>query len=376
MVHLVRVRHLFYPDLPKDYFFELCQRQAKLGYEVDLLTWNKDRKNPSTESMEGFTVRRETGVNLAFGSGVVDFPFMPRLGSLISSLEPEIVHAESHLFLSSAQAIRSAKEMKVASVVTVHGVAAQRGLVTNLAQDAYIRIIGRWVFSNASRVICLTESDATEIVKYGCAKEKISVVPNAVNLELFRPAQGVREDLVVWTGRFVPEKGLADLLKAARLVLEDFPRTKFVLVGFGPDRRRTEQLARVLGLGPEQVRFKGPATREEIAEILQRAALFAFPSMKEGLSVSILEAMGCAAPIVGYGIPSLKEVLTNGENALLAEPGNVSDFALKIKTLLADESLRTKLGESARNAALRRFSWRQVLQQLDVIYREVREVHS
>jgi glycosyltransferase involved in cell wall biosynthesis len=256
----------------------------------------------------------------------------------------------------------------IPGVVTVHGVTARRNAFVNLAQDAYIRTIGRRIFSGANRVICLTESDATEIAGYGCPRAKISVVPNGVDLELFKPSGRPKEDLVVWTGRFVPEKGLPDLLRAAKIISEEFRRVKFLLVGFGPGRSKIEQMARDVGLTPGIVEFRGPVTREEVAQILRQATVFAFPSRKEGLPMSILEAMASGKPIVSYRISAIERVITHGEDGLLVAPGDIKGLASAIKALLLDDNLRVRLGGKARSTALEKYSWDFVLHELDDIY--------
>ena len=372
-MHLVRVRHLFYPDLPKDYIFELSKKQAILGYDLDLVTWNKGKRHVATETIEGFKIRRVSGPNLAFGPGVTDYPFTPQLGKVISSLHPEVVHAESHLFLTTLFAIKAANEMRTPSIVTVHGVTARRSALLNLSQQAYITTIGRRVFSGASRVVCLSKSDAAEIVRYGCPKGKISMVPNGVDLEIFKPTGGPRDELVVWTGRMVPEKGLPDLLKAAKIVSVERNKVKFFLIGSGPEIKRLQGLARELRLTPQNLVFCGEVQRAEIAQILKKATIFAFPSLKEGLPVSLIEAMASGNPIVATRIPSIEQVITDGEDGLLVPPRDFKALASTIKSLLADAELRIRLGENARRTAVARYSMETVVKRLDEIYREVRE---
>ncbi|MGD1055580.1 MAG: glycosyltransferase family 4 protein, partial [Nitrososphaerales archaeon] len=289
-MHLVRIRHLFYPDMPRDYFFELCQRQVAFGYRVGLVTWNKSGNSLPSQSVEGFTIFRLPGPNVGF-SFLPEYPFLPSLPKVVSTLMPDIIHAESHLFLPTAQAIRTAARLKVPGIVTVHGLRVSRGPLVDLAEGLYLRTVARRVFETASRVICLTDVDARDTVEYGCPAGKISVIPNGVDSELFRPGDKPTEKLILWTGRFVPEKGLPILLRAAKTVAARVEGVKFLLVGFGPGRSEIERMARDMGLSPGIVEFEGPVTREEVAQILRRAMVFAFPSLQEGLPLSLLEAM-------------------------------------------------------------------------------------
>jgi len=361
---------LFYPDLPRDYFFELCQRQAASGHRVDLVTWNKSGRSLPVQSVDGFTILRVKGPNLGFVLGFTDFPLLPGLPKAVSTLKPDIVHAEAYYFLSTLQAIETAANLKCPGIVTVHGTTlARRGPLVDLAQNVYIRTVGRRIFARANRVICLTESDAHEVVGYGCPAGKISVVPNGIDSELFRPGVQSADNLVVWDGRFVLEKGLPDLLKAARIVASSIEGVRFLLIGYGPWRPKIEQMARNMRLTPGIVEFRGPVTREEVAQILRQATVFAFPSVKEGLPLSLLEAMSTGKPVVSTRIPSIEQIISHGDNGLLVTPGDFQELALAIGTLLTDHNMRKKLGDNARRTALTKYSWNLVLRRLDDIYK-------
>jgi hypothetical protein len=137
-MHIARIRHLFYPDMPRDYFYELSAQQVKMGHSVDVITWCK-RASASEERVDkNFTVHRLAGVNLDLGGLVQDYPFLPELPSRLEIIRPEIIHGESHLFLPSIQSIRKAIKLGLPSVVSIHGVLAERNLVINYAQPLEI----------------------------------------------------------------------------------------------------------------------------------------------------------------------------------------------------------------------------------------------
>jgi len=369
-MHIARVSHLFYPDIISDYLFEFSIRQISIGHNIDVLTWNKS-KRPSEENVaDGFTINRLPGYDFSLGGPITDYPCLPSLPDKIEKLKSEIMHAESHLFLTTVQAVRKAKELGIPSVVTVHGVMAKRNIAINLAQYAYLHTLGLWLFKNTDRVICLTEGDAQEIVRFGCPSEKIRVIPNAVDTNRFRPRKESPENLVMWVGRFEPEKGLSYLIEAARIVVKKLKNVGFMLVGYGPLKVKVMELARSSGLLNNAVRFAGPFERDQVANILGEASIFVLPSLKEGLPLSLLEAMACGKPVIGSDISGINSVITNWENGLLIPHGNHEALADAVLTLLSDENLRRRLGQSARQLMMEKYSWNMVIDKVEKVYNE------
>lgn len=369
-MHIARIRHLFYPDVPRDYFYELSARQVNVGHEVHVLTWSKNGKYSEEKVTEGFIVYRLPGLNFCIDGVIQEYPYLPGLPAEIEMLRPEIVHAESHLFLTTVQAVRKARSLGSPSVVTVHGVFADRGVAVNLAQYAYLRTLGLEVFRSADRVICLTSGDVKEIVRFGCPLEKIRLVPNAVDTERFKPCKEREDDLVVWVGRFVPEKGLEYLVEAAKIVADEFEDVRFLLVGYGPLKAKIMKLVYDRGLLGRFLRFTGALSRDEVAKVLGKAAVFVFSSLKEGLPLSVLEAMACGVPVVVSDIQGINEIISDQHNGFLVPPKKPEALANVVLTLLNDKNLRRRLGQNARQLMVERYSWDMVISKMEKVYNE------
>ena len=372
-MHIARISHLFYPDVIGDYLFEFSMRQVKLGHEVDVLTWNKSKRLPAEKIAEGFTIYRLQGFNLSIKGVITDYPYLPSLPQKIEKLNPEIIHAESHLFLTTIQAVKKARRLHIPSVVTVHGVMAKRGAAVNLTQQTYLHTFGLWLFRNVSRIVCLTKSDAQEIVRYGGSFGKIRVIPNAVDINRFRPRNKLQGNLVLWVGRFVPEKGLNYLIDAAKIVVKELKDAEFTLIGYGPLKASIIKLAHNYGLLSDAVRFIGPLNRCKVADILGKASIVVLPSLKEGLPRSLLEAMACSKPVIGSDIPGINDVVTHGQNGLLVPPKDPKALANAILTLLNDEGLRRRLGRNARRLMVKKYSWNMIADKIEKVYYEAIE---
>jgi len=372
-MHITRIRHLFYPDIQPDYFFELSMRQAEAGHEVDVLTWRKNESYSDKVVAGGFIIHRLHGLNFRIDGMIEEYPYLPRLPAKIEMLKSEIVHAESHLFLTTFQAISKAKRLGLPSVVTVHGVLAYRGVAVNSMQHIYLHTLGSEVFKRANRVICLTRSDAGEIIKLGCNPKKIRLVPNAIDTEHFKPSKQQEDNLITWVGRFVPEKGVKYLIEAARIVADEFRDVRFILVGYGPLKTKIMRLAYDRGLLNKFVFFPGALSRDEVAKVLGRSRIFVFPSLKEGLPVSVLEAMASGLSVVGSDIEGVKDIISDQYNGLLVPSRSPKALASAISTLLNDRGLGKKMGKNARQSMIEKYSWDIITSKIEKVYCEAIE---
>ena len=290
--------------------------------------------------------------------------------SNLENFHPEIVHGESHLFLPTVQAVRKAKKLGIPSVVTVHGVFAERDFAINFVQQAYLRSICQSIFKTTNRVICLTKENLIEIEKLGCASDKLVLVPNAVDTELFSPSNETEDGLIVWVGRFVPEKGLNFLIKAAKLVCKEKNNIKFLLIGYGPSRPMIIEMAKKYGLLGKFIQIVGPLMHEEIAKILGKATIFVFPSVREGMPLALLEAMSCGLPVVVSDFPGVNDVVTHEMNGLVVPSRNPLELSKAILYLLENKNARQKLGKNARDSIVQGHSWEKVTKTLDIVYND------
>lgn len=347
--------------------FDLSLFLAERGYVVEEICWSGSRSSRAVKVNKNLTRYYMGGFNFSLGNIIKDYPYLPCLSKTIEIVKPDVVHTQSQLFLPSLQAVRISNRLGLPCVVTVHGVIAKRSPAINFAQRLYLHTLALDLFRRVDKVICLTQSDAREIVKLGCHYSKIHIVPNAVDTERFRPCAKRETGLIVWVGRFVPEKGLTYLLGAARILAKSPHDFKFLLIGFGPLKTKIENLSNAYGLS-EFFEFAGSLRRTEIALILGKATMFVFPSLKEGMPISVLEAMACGLPIVGSDISGIKEVVTHGQNGFLVPPRDPKALANAILTLLEDDRLRRRLGSNARDLMTRKYSWDIIIDRLAEVY--------
>jgi glycosyltransferase involved in cell wall biosynthesis len=201
-----------------------------------------------------------------------------------------------------------------------------------------------------------------ELIAAGYARERIHYLPNGVSLpetndEAGRqrsrialaeadPALKIGPDtpLAVYTGRLHEMKGLEYLVRAWPRVLERVPRARLWLVGDGPDRSRLNELIGALGL-PGSVSLAGPF--DDVEDCLRAANLFVLPSLEEGMSIALLEAMAMALPVVATAIAANEVLITDEVCGRLVPKGDCVALARTIADLLTAPAAATRLAEEA-----------------------------
>ncbi len=345
---------------------------VRRGNQVILTVWCGDGGAGRTYETNGFRVHLLPGFNVVSGLGILNLknPYVSGIGRIYDAFSPDIIDCQSHLFVTTLESLREAKKRGLPSVITVRGVMAKRDLVVNSAQKLYLYTLASRAFKEATLVRCLTRSDAAEVARYGCPQEKIRVIPNFVDTEAFRPS-GEEGDHILWYGRFVEEKGVANLVEAGQSVIEKDPSASFILAGDGPLRDEVASMVAQRGLA-KSFSMPGKVDRAGLLPLLREASIVVLPSLKEGMPFSLLEAMSSGKAVVASDIPGINDVVVDGETALLVPPCDPRSLAGAMISLRRDPSFRERLGAAARRSVLERFSEGAVVGRVEALYKEAR----
>jgi glycosyltransferase involved in cell wall biosynthesis len=210
---------------------------------------------------------------------------------------------------------------------------------------------------------------ASKIVVIGNAVEPARFEVNKVARDAKRREIGFEKSLLVGTvGRLVVAKSYDFLLQIAKEVCEKRPDVRFVLVGEGPLREELVEMRDSLGL-TDKVVFLG--ARTDISELLAAMDLYVITSRREGLPVSLIEAMMAAKPIVSTSVGGIPEALSDNEDGILVEPRSVQSFAEAIVNLINDPEKMAALGQKAKGKAIARYSAHKVLETLEQAYTSI-----
>jgi glycosyltransferase involved in cell wall biosynthesis len=183
--------------------------------------------------------------------------------------------------------------------------------------------------------------------------DRITVIPNGVDLQRFRPRarpEGADGFTLGMVGRLDDVKDIGTVLKAmaALIARGEGAGLRLVLVGDGPRRAALEAEAEALGLR-ERVTFAG--SRSDVENGYGEFDLFLNASVYEGMCNTLLEAMACGLPLIASSVPGNREWLRSGANARFFVPGDDGDLANAIAALRADPAERRRMGERNRARA-------------------------
>jgi glycosyltransferase involved in cell wall biosynthesis/aminoglycoside phosphotransferase (APT) family kinase protein len=270
---------------------------------------------------------------------------VPALARLLWRERPDVFHAH----MSSPVACKWALAASVLARVPAVLGTVQVGEYEPPNRSAYwqLRALARGV----DRYLAVSRGIAAELVgRLGWPAEKIEVVYNAVDAERVAVSAppGLREELgdegrplVLTPARLDAQKGHATLFEAIAQV----PDAVFVLAGEGPEREPLEALARRLEIA-DRVRFLG--RREDVPALLAACDVFALPSLYEGSSLAVLEAMAAGIPVVSSAIGGTDELIEEGRGGLLVAPGDAAALAAALRRMLDEPELRESLAAGAR----------------------------
>lgn len=206
-----------------------------------------------------------------------------------------------------------------------------------------------------ARFITISESTKEEMLELGIKGEGIDIVYCGVDLENLTPGKKTEHPMVLYLGRLKAYKSVDVLIKSFVQVIKKFPNAELVIAGTGDERENLEGLARALGIY-HSVTFAGKVTELQKRRLLQKAWVFANPSMQEGWGITTIEANACGTPVIASNVPGLRDSVNNPHTGYLVEYGNVDQFAKKINEVLSKRPLRQKMEkESVKWSG--RFTW-------------------
>lgn len=296
-----------------------------------------------------------------------DVGWIVRYCAVVRQERVDLIHA--HEFRANVFGAIVAKLCGIPLVGTVHG--------KNYYPDHVKRRVAyRWV-SKAAKMVAVSE-DLRQFLadRVGIHRERIARIYNGVDMpERMSPEQVAqcRSDLGIKPSEFVlgivgslyPVKGHVYLFDAFRSVLKLHPKTKLLVVGQG---NLEDSLKRqVLELGIDHaVSFLG--LRNDVPRILAALDLFVLPSLSEGLSVALLEAMSTAVPVVASSVGGNPEIVQDGQIGLLVSPKNASELADRILEVINNPEKSKLFGERGRERVAKEFTTARMLNQYEELY--------
>ena len=239
------------------------------------------------------------------------------------------------------------------------------------------RFVTRLLYCRADWIIAVSDDVAAKVKDFtGINPAKIHTIINRIDVDSFRKTSarsglsetlGISEggNVIVTVARLMPPKGHIHLIDAMAGLTKKFPGLKLLLAGDGDLKEQLANRCASLGI-MEKVRFLG--NRSDVAEILRLANIFVLPSLWEGTSLALLEAMAAGKPIVATDIPGNRAVLAAEDSGLLVPPGDAAALEDAILHLLECPEIAGEYGRKALAAVKDRFDIRQSISQLEKLW--------
>lgn len=296
---------------------------------------------------------------------------IPRLAGLFRKLRADVVHCHNcKAFVYGGLASLLVPRARL--ILSKQGVEH----FTTRATHA----IGRMLVPRTAATIAVSEDIGRLLTaERWVTPDRLHIVPNSVDTDECRPAEdraAARTALglspthrVIGTvARLSPEKDQATLVRAFARVAAGEPAARLVIAGEGRLRGDLESLARELGVVDRSL-FLGE--RQDVAQVMGAMDVLCLPSLTEGTSLTLLEAMACGLPIVATAVGGTPEVVAEDESGLLVPPQRPEELAAALLTVLRDPPRARRMGEAGRRIVVERFSSEAMARRYGEIYETV-----
>lgn len=323
-------------------------------------------------------------------SGLDFFATTVRVNARLEATAEDICRRENiqlihnHDWLTSFAAIALKHRHKLPLLATIH--ATERGRARGPLGTEVQRSIdhAEWNLTyEAWRVITCSRYMAGEVMDFfATPADKIDVIPNGVtagqfarrdtkDLSTFRARYAApTEDIVLYVGRVVAEKGLQVLVEAVPLVLAEHPNAKFVVAGTGWLLPTLQKRASELGVA-SKIYFTGFIPDEDRDGLYRVASCAVFPSLYEPFGIVALEAMAARVPVVVSLAGGLQEVVRHSETGITVHPDNPVSLAWGINHTLARPDWARQRAEHAYQVVLSEFNWQKIARETLAVYSRV-----
>ena len=236
----------------------------------------------------------------------------------------------------------------------------------------FLRPLIVFIWKRGAAVISNSEG-LRDLARKSNAHQEIGVIYNGVDIDHFKPYESIRrkDKFIITPGasRITARKGLKYLVEAVHKLLPKYPNLFLKIMGEGNEEENLKKLVKDLRL-EKQVEFLGRIPRENTVGYYQEASLFVMPSLNEGMSNAMLEALSCGLPLIATDTGGSTELIEEGKNGFIVQMENSQSVAEKIELFLKDENLRTDMSAASRKRA-EELSWENVAKQYAELYRGI-----
>jgi len=261
---------------------------------------------------------------------------------------------------------------------------AHAGDVFPIKKNIFKTLAG-FAIKNSSHITANSSFTKNAVLEIFNSKD-IEVIPMGVDLNDFSPRKkdaklrqklGIKGEFILFVGRLAEKKGVGYLIKAMPVVLKSLPNSKLVIVGDGPEMRKSIKLTKSLNL-EGKILFVGKLRSEDLPKFYSTADVFVGPSIvtekgdTEGLGIVFLEAISSGTSVIGSNVGGIPDIVRHNKTGILVEQKNPSQLANSIVKLLKDKNLQKRLSKNAMKHVKSTYSWSIVANKFANIYSKIK----
>lgn len=357
--------------------FELSKALVKKGVRVSVIT-RRSPGLPEHETLAGVKIER---FKICCSGAADSLWFMLKVFFYMLAHRAE--YDAAHVHLASSPAVAAVLAGRIAGKKIVVKLGRGRGLdELTLSRKTFLGRLKLKFFSLTGPEILVLNREAFEWLKTSSEFRglKVRLFRNGVDTGRYTPplyhekiaakaAVGLEnEAMFLAVGRLVPEKRIREFVELWAEVLGEEgakPDIRLVIVGEGPEEKNLKEAVSKLELGASVV-LAGP--KDDLLPYYRAADVFVLPSLTEGMSNSMLEAMACGVAVMASRVDGAKDAVTDGESGCLFDPLSPAEIKQCLRRYIADRGLALRMGERARATAVERYSMARVADEIMEIY--------
>lgn len=304
------------------------------------------------------------------------FPLISIL-RLLNQIQPDIIHVHAPNFFTS-NAIIASRLRNIPVVASVY-----RGEIDIIRESVrkplrnILSILRKFTLNRFDKIIALSYFSKSLALKAGADENKITIIYNSCEEILFSPKDrssarkkcNLPNDIkvILFVGNLIKLKGVDTLIKAIKILNCKFPNFFLVIIGQGEEKENLESLVREHNLS-DKVKFEGWMPQKDLAGYYNAADVFVLPSIVEGHSIALLEAMASGLPIVASNIDGNKESIKDRLNGLLFKSGNEKMLAQCLEDIITNSQLQQQMSRINPEIYFQRFSTKAQIENYLSIY--------
>lgn len=296
--------------------------------------------------------------------------FLPRILRALKSQNFDLIHVHSHLFFTSLCGCIAGLARKKKIVITNHGLIQPMGKLFDVAQLNYAKLLFRLLRRIPSYSICYSHFMKNEMANLGFPIERIIVIPNGVDTEVFNSQVSkieTQNPVLGFVGRLTAGKGIILFLRICRELSDHLPDLQVKIVGTGKLLPRMKSFLAENNL-IDKVELLGQVPYSEMPNVMRSLSVLVLPTEREGVSRTMLEAMACGVPVVISKIPGIEKITRGGA---ICVPRKKSSFVSEILRILRSKSQAENLIEKGREVVEINYSWNKIVERTARFYRSI-----